>query len=157
MYFSWMIKGVSHDVKLCFQIDNAHLFQIDMVVCAYINICTVSSSSPFSATFTLYLEQHGKCPYMSCRAVISNVTSCQNIESPFHICFLNFIYYIEKNIALDTHSDLLRKPVKINACVFSAEFLSAIVLLVCTQCALYCPLSSSLLWRSPSNGYNCGD
>lgn len=31
------------------------------------------------------------------RSVMRNVSSCQNIESPFHICFLNLTYYCEQS------------------------------------------------------------
>lgn len=56
------------------------------------------------------------------RGVMSYVTSCQNIVSSLHICFLNLIYFSERSPLDSKYGLVLRELMKINACVFSADF-----------------------------------
>lgn len=87
------------------------------------------------------------------RSVMSYVTSCQNIVSSFHICFLNLIYFSARSpphIKTRSCAHRLRELMEINACVFSADFFADDISSgLCTQCSLSCPPNGSLLWRSP--------
>lgn len=84
-----MIKSVFFS-----QIDNVHLSKIDMVY-----LCQHLYSEwqwPPSLSPSLFMNSmESVCSFLH-HTLMSNVTSCKNIESPSYIRFLNLTYYIEQ-------------------------------------------------------------